>query len=175
MTSSASGGLGAIYDIVYNGVNERNDVVFEQMKEVGGSDDSTVEFLKEVAVLDKFRCDYIVHFYGGCAVLNHVMMVTEYQPCGSVMDCINNRPEPEDIIKTKVMLDAAKGLENLHGSGILHRVIKPDNIIVFALDEVIYVNGKLTDSGRSRNINLFMTNLTFTRGLSRRRTWCLRC
>ena len=102
-------------------------------------------------------------------------MVTEYPPCGSVMDCINNRPEPEDTIKTKVMLHAAKGLEYLHGSGILHRVIKPDNIIVFALDEVIYVNGKLTDSGRSRNINLFMTNLTFTRGLSRRRTWCLRC
>ena len=57
MTSSASGGLGAIYDIVYNGVNERNDVVVQQMKEVGGSDDSTVEFLKEVAMLDKVWCD----------------------------------------------------------------------------------------------------------------------
>ena len=167
--------MGAIYDIVYNGVNERNDVVVQQMKEVGASDDSTVEFLKEVAMLDKFRCDQIVPFDGGCTVLNNVMMVTEFAPCGSLMDCIKKRPEPEDIIKTKVMLDAAKGLEYLHGSGILHRVIKPDNIIVFALDEVIYVNGKLTDSGRSRNINLFMTNLTFTRGLSRRRTWCLRC
>ena len=49
--------MGAIYDIVYNGVNERNDVVVQQMKEVGASDDSTVEFLKEVAMVDKFRCD----------------------------------------------------------------------------------------------------------------------
>ena len=93
------------------------------------------------------------------------MMVTEYAPCGSLADCIKKRPEPDERIKTKVLLDAARGLAYLHSNGILHRDVKPDNVLVFSLDEVLTVNGKLTDFGSSRNINLLMTNMTFTKGI----------
>ena len=34
------------------------------------------EFIKEVAMLDKFRCDEIVHFYRACVIPNHMCMVT---------------------------------------------------------------------------------------------------
>ena len=141
------------------------DVAVKKMKEVGASERSMEEFAKEVAMLDKFRCDQIVHFYGACFIPNHIMMVTEFAPCGSLMDCIKKRSEPNDMIKAKLMLDAAKGLAYLHGNGILHRDIKPDNVLVFSLDEVLAVNGKLTDFGSSRNINLLMTNMTFTKGV----------
>ena len=63
------------------------------------------------------------------------------------------------------MRSAARGLEYLHANGVLHRDIKPDNVLVFSLDEVISVNGKLTDFGSSRNINMLMTNMTFTKGV----------
>ena len=59
----------------------------------------------------------------------------------------------------------AKGLECLHRNGVLHRDIKPDNVLVFSFDLVLDVNGKLTDFGSSRNINLLMTNMTFTKGV----------
>ena len=116
-------------------------------------------------MLDKFRCDGVVHFYGACTIRNHVMMVTEFAPWGSLMDCIRRRAEPEARIKAKVMVDAARGLAYLHANGILHRDVKPDNVLVFALDEELAVNGKLTDFGSSRNVNMLMTNMTFTKGV----------
>ena len=64
------------------------------------------------------------------------------------------------------MLDAAQGLAYLHPNWILLRDIKPDNVLVFGLDEILVANGKLTDFGSSRNINLLMTNLTFTKARS---------
>ncbi|ELP91812.1 tyrosine kinase, putative, partial [Entamoeba invadens IP1] len=41
----------------------------------------------------------------------------------------------------------------------------PDNILVITLEDNIKANGKLTDFGSSRNINLIMTNMTFTKGV----------
>ena len=67
-------------------------------------------------------------------------------------------------MENKLTLGAAIGLAYLHKNDILHHDIKPDNVLVFALDEVIEMNGKLTDFGSSRNINMQMTNKTFTKG-----------
>ena len=50
-------------------------------------------------MLDKLLCDEIDHFYGACFIPNHVMMVTEYAPCKSLMDCIKKRDEPDEAIK----------------------------------------------------------------------------
>ncbi|ELP92820.1 protein kinase, putative, partial [Entamoeba invadens IP1] len=68
-------------------------------------------------------------------------------------------------LRIKFLLDAAKGVFYLHENGILHRDIKPDNILVFSMDVNERVNAKLTDFGSSRNINLLMTNMTFTKGV----------
>ena len=62
-------------------------------------------------------------------------------------DVTKKRNEPSERIKAKVMLDAARGLHFPHENGFL----------VFSLDEVLTVNGKLTDFGSSRIIHLLMT------------------
>ena len=48
---------------------------------------------------------------------------------------------------------------------MIHRDVKPDNVIVFSLEEVLVANGKLTDFVSQNNINLLMTNMTFTKGV----------
>ncbi|ELP94034.1 tyrosine kinase, putative, partial [Entamoeba invadens IP1] len=63
------------------------------------------------------------------------------------------------------MRDAAHGIKYLHDNGVLHRDIKPDNILIFSFEDNIVANSKLTDFGSSRNINLMLTNMTFTSGI----------
>jgi len=79
----------------------------------------------------------------------------------------SEREKRQKRVKMKMMLDAARGVEYLHKNGVLHRDIKPDNLLVFSLSEVVEsgANAKLTDFGSSRNINLLMTNMTFTKGV----------
>ncbi|ELP92349.1 tyrosine kinase, putative, partial [Entamoeba invadens IP1] len=117
-----------------------------------------------------FRSEYIIHFYGACVIPNHICMVTEFAQYGSLQDLFNNIPKGSDKeltlkMKMKVVLDATRGILYLHENGILHRDIKPDNILILSLEKDIITNGKLTDFGSSRNINLLMTNMTFTRGV----------
>ena len=121
------------------------------------------EFVREVKMLDKFRFERIVHFYGACSIRNNVMM-TGFAPRESLMDCIKKPAEPSADIKEKVMVDAAPGLAYLHANGIPHRDIQPDNVIIFSFDQVLEGNGKLNDFGSSRNVNMRMSNMIFAKG-----------
>ena len=97
-------------------------------------------------------------------------MVTEYAKYGSLGDLIfkSMRDKPPTLkLRIKMCLDASKGLQYLHYNGVLHRDIKPDNFLVFDLERTDFdiVNAKLTDFGSSRNVNLLVTNMTFTKGI----------
>ena len=154
------------FGIVYLGTYRNNKVAIKKLKKCDNSKDSMIEFEKEVAMMDKFRNDYIIHFYGACFIPNKICMVTEFAPYGSINDLMKKQPNGiSSHMKLKIMLDAAHGIEYLHDNGILHRDIKPDNFLVISLEKGMKVNAKLTDFGSSRNINLLMTNLTFTKGI----------
>ncbi|ELP83547.1 protein serine/threonine kinase, putative, partial [Entamoeba invadens IP1] len=155
------------FGVVFKGKYRNNSVAIKKMKYANDMDDEMAELRKEIEMLDKFRSEYIVHFYGAILIPTHVCMVTEYAKYGSLNKLIKvvKAKEPNLRLKVKMMLDTSKGILYLHNNGILHRDIKPDNILVFSFDEKIGVNAKLTDFGSSRNINLLMTNMTFTKGI----------
>ncbi|EDR27922.1 protein serine/threonine kinase, putative [Entamoeba dispar SAW760] len=153
------------FGIVYIGEFRGNQVAIKKMKHLG--DSKMKEFEKEVMMLDKFRSEYIIHFYGAVFIPNKICMITEYAKYGSIQDLINKRTNTEipNKIRIKFMIDGAKGIEYLHSNGIIHRDIKPDNFLVVSIDENQQINCKLTDFGSSRNINMMMTNMTFTKGI----------
>ena len=168
------------FGIVYLGTFRGNKVAIKRMKQVNCSENGIIptkkddyikaidEFEKEVSMLDKFRCDYIIHFYGAVFIETKICMVTEFAQHGSIQDLMNKLSGSNGInnkMRVKLMADAAKGIKYLHENGILHRDIKPDNFLVITLEENVNVNAKLTDFGSSRNVNMMMTNMTFTKGV----------
>ena len=64
------------FGVVYKGTFRKHIVAIKKMKEASGSSKQMEEFNKEVAMLDKFRCDYIVHFYGAVFIPTKIAMVT---------------------------------------------------------------------------------------------------
>ena len=118
-------------------------------------------------MLDKFRCSYIVHFYGAVFIPNKMCIVTEFATYGSLNDLIHKQEIINEQIRIKILIDLAKGISYLHNNGILHRDIKPDNILIFDIEHYTndFINSKLTDFGSSRNTNILMTNMTFSKGI----------
>ncbi|ELP86393.1 serine/threonine protein kinase HT1, putative [Entamoeba invadens IP1] len=119
-------------------------------------------------MLDKFSVSISSISMGLC--LSHKSVYGhEYAPFGSLQNLIDTKKSDEFGLKlrVKMCLDAIKGIVYLHTNGILHRDIKPDNILVFSLDLSCtdVINAKLTDFGSARNVNLLMTNMTFTKGI----------
>lgn len=53
-------------------------------------------------------------------------------------------------IKLQISLEIIEGVEKLHNSKIIYRDLKPDNILVFSLDESDTIHVKLTDFGIAR-------------------------
>ncbi|ELP83911.1 tyrosine protein kinase, putative, partial [Entamoeba invadens IP1] len=155
------------FGIVIKGKFRGNEVAIKKMKQANTTPEALNEFDKEVKMLDKFRCDFIVHFYGAVFIKSKMCMVTEFARYGSLQDLIRKNKDIIVLMKMrlKLMLDAARGIAYLHKNGILHRDIKPDNILVISLEDKMIANGKLTDFGSSRNINMLMTNMTFTKGI----------
>ncbi|ELP89251.1 protein serine/threonine kinase, putative [Entamoeba invadens IP1] len=158
------------FGTVFKGTFHSNTVAIKKIKERTIDYGALEDFEAEVKMLDKFRSEYIVYFYGAVFLPNNISLVTEYATYGSLNDFMKQSEtlgeNPPDIsLRKKIMVDASNGIKYLHTNGILHRDLKPDNILIVSIEQNILVNGKLTDFGSSRNINLLMTNMTFTKGV----------
>ncbi|ELP87643.1 protein serine/threonine kinase, putative [Entamoeba invadens IP1] len=155
------------FGIVYKGTFRGNVVAIKKMKQFCECEENYDEFENEIKMLEKFRSEYIVHFYGAVFIPSKICMVSEFAQYGSLQDLMKKKrnEEIEMKLRVKFMLDGAKGILYLHENGILHRDIKPDNILIFSLNVNELITAKLTDFGSARNINMLLTNMTFTKGI----------
>ncbi|EDR23983.1 protein serine/threonine kinase, putative [Entamoeba dispar SAW760] len=159
------------FGIISKGNYKGNIVAIKRLKEFSFNTETLLNtnFKKEVEMLYKIRCDYIVHFYGAFCFDFNKSIIMEYAPYGSLRNLIikkNSNIQFHKYSKIKFIIDAAKGIQYLHNNGILHRDIKPENILIMSLDTInVSVCAKLTDFGSARNINMLQTNMTFTTGV----------
>ena len=91
------------------------------------------KFLAEIKLESRLNHPNIVKFYG--TVLfggNEIGIVNEFVEQGSLRDCMdraaNNRLP--STLALDLAIDIAKGLEYIHSFDLIHRDVKPENVLI---------------------------------------------
>eukprot|EP00727_Mastigamoeba_balamuthi_P005074 m51a1_g14565 putative major vault protein (1512) ;mRNA; f:1049567-1056001 len=153
------------YGVVYRGEWRGQEVAIKLLKSQGPDPALLNEFRREAMIMERLRSPYIVQLLGAVCLPGKMCLVTEYLPLGSVGGLMRARcrgstpagcprtPEAWYALKIKFALECARGMRFLHASGILHRDLKPDNLMVTSLEPRAPIHCKLSDFGCTRDIN----------------------
>ena len=113
------------------------------------------------------RGKYICNFVGAVYNVEHLSIVTEYAPFGSLEDAIQTR-HIKTIplqLKYKWFFDISRGLNYLHSKGQVHGDIKTSNVLIFSFDPTEETNAKLTDCGFKRTTDVLVTDASLCNGI----------
>ncbi len=94
--------------------------------------DSLVErFVREARLLERLRDPFTIDLYDhGRAPAGHLYMVFEYLQGRELFDIIKNEGQQPHERVAHVLRQTLRGLQSAHALGILHRDIKPNNIML---------------------------------------------
>ncbi|KAI4302471.1 hypothetical protein MLD38_038210 [Melastoma candidum] len=122
----SEGGFGSVYRGELHGLK----IAVKQHK--SASSQGEKEFKSEVRVLSKARNENLVMLLGSCSEGNHRLLVYEFVCNGSLDQHLSKharRPLSWEK-RIRIALGAAKGLQYLHKQNIIHRDVRPNNILV---------------------------------------------
>lgn len=95
-------------------------------------------------------------------------VVTEYFEAQTLRECFENVGKPTEVTALTILRQAAEGLEGVHAAGILHRNLKPENIILTSDAENKFLIklqnidfGALRQKQVNANGDLFLTDLRY--------------
>ena len=107
-----------------------------------------VKYMKrEIDSLMKLKHPNVIQFIG-VTLSPPFCIVTKYMPNGALASLIHGEkisPKSTPIFRSKVMLDIARGMEYIHKVGLIHRDLKPPNVLLDDNDR-----GIICDFGLSR-------------------------
>ena len=90
------------FGIVYKGTFRGYKVAIKKMKNIENDEETIEEFTKEVTMLDKFRSEYIIQFYGASFIPNKICMITEYAEYGSLQKMIEKKERINKRLRIKI-------------------------------------------------------------------------
>lgn len=155
------GSFGTIYRGDYRGT----DVAVKVLKYQNAiTPDMINDFKSEIGIMEKLRHPCIINFIGAVHTPGKFAIVTEFCPFGNLNGAIK-KPTFTYAHKLKALLDTAKGMNFLHRSNIMHRDLKPDNILMVSLEVRSAVICKISDFGTTRDVNRFSHEMSFTKGV----------
>ena len=130
------------------------------------NDRVVAEFLHEVEVLESLESDYLVKFYGGAMSSDRMCLVTQLMHNGNLSQFLTAY-QLSPYMKVRIAHDIAMGMAFLHSKHLIHRNLKPTNVLMASRNPRDPILCKISDFGASRFISdeqaaATMTNLTIT-------------
>eukprot|EP00727_Mastigamoeba_balamuthi_P004341 m51a1_g13905 putative serine-threonine protein (861) ;mRNA; f:757455-760641 len=122
------------------------------------------DFESEVAVMERIRHPCIVNFVGAVRMPGRLSIVTEFCDCGSLGGALEKKSASWGL-RLKSLYDCARGMTFLHASNILHRDLKPDNLLMVSLEVRSPVVAKISDFGTTREVSKFAEKMDCTKGI----------
>lgn len=132
----------------YHSLTKQNVAIkiLEKDKILKKSDKTRVE--KEIKLLKMLRHKNIVQLYQVIQRSTNIYLIMEYCPGKNLFDFIQNKKKLSDPIACEIFQQIISGLEYLHNYRIVHRDIKPLNVIMDNLEKN-KITIKLIDFGLS--------------------------
>ena len=124
----AQGGMGQVFKAVHHVMGRECAVKVVPARKA--TPDAIAGFHREIRLLAKLDCTYLVRAYdaGQDGVVHY--LITEYVPGMDLRRLIKAQgPLPQEQA-ARIIMQAAMGLDYAHGQGIVHRDVKPGNILV---------------------------------------------
>ena len=138
------------FGTVAKGTRNGDVVAIKSLRNV---DDKQVreDFLRELALLDSLRNLHVMELYGVDINPGNISIVLEYFSLGSLENVMRDYGLTLRM-KYRMLKDIAEGMQFLHAMGVVHRDIKPDNILVSDLSYNATITCKIADLGSARTI-----------------------
>src|SRR5262245_46851410 len=149
------GGMGTVYK-AHDPMLDRTVALKVVTADTGVSDELRARFFREAQACARLSHPNIVTVYDMGDENGHMYIVMEFLEGEELRDVISQRRAISLESKLSMMIEVCDGLDYAHKRGIVHRDIKPGNILVLRDGHV-----KLLDFGIAR-INDATANLTRT-------------
>jgi eukaryotic-like serine/threonine-protein kinase len=149
-----SGGMAEVF-LAHDEVLER-DVALKILKERYAGDEGFVErFRREARSAASLNHPHIVHIYdwGRSEDAGGYYMAMEYAPGGTLKDRILGEGSLPPCTAVEIASQIAEALAAAHGRGVVHRDVKPQNVLLTASGEA-----KVADFGIARAANANATS-----------------
>ncbi|MGH7146185.1 MAG: protein kinase domain-containing protein, partial [Planctomycetota bacterium] len=153
MKKLGQGGMGAVYRGIKMGLNTdvAIKILFAHLAAAKGGSDHQARFLREAQLAASLDHGNLVRVIDVQQDFNSgiLYLVMEFVEGHSVADLLKDRAEPlPEEEGLELIIGACKGLRAAHLQSIVHRDIKPDNIMIRARDKVV----KVADMGLAKAI-----------------------
>jgi len=112
------------------------------------AEDPLEEVLQEVSLLSELRDENIVGYVSSCVVDQLLVIVMEYIPGGCLASLLKEFTVLALAATQRYVRDIVRGLVFLHKNGVIHRDVKPHNVLL-----MIDGQCKLTDFGASARLS----------------------
>ena len=138
-----AGGMSSVYHVIHTGLEKK--MALKIMAKDKATEEAKDRFMREARVVAKLEHKNIVGIYDVGENGEYFYLAMEYLDGKTLEDVLAEKEKLAPRDATRVVRDVALALDSAHRQGIIHRDIKPDNIMILPDGTV-----KVTDFGLAK-------------------------